>query len=296
MNSLVSLTHLVACKEHMETYTVPYSNRIDWVDYAKAIGIVLVYIGHTGIPEEIKNRIYLFHMPLFFLISGFLWNQDKYERLTITEFIKKKLLSYIIPYIKIGIVCLVLWGVLINSFLLTSNDYWQTLLKYIFGLFVYSRGTVEFMPQCSPIWFLTCLFCAEIIFYIIMKTKKPVFLISLCVAFAYLSQQMPKLYWNIDTAIVVVPFLYIGFMLRKYWEIASKWTIILPVILMSLFFIISCNYWTDFDGNRYDNVAVMYLASFCCSFSVLLIVKHLSIRIPSGGGKFCLSLETIRCF
>lgn len=139
------------------------------------------------------------------------------------------------------------------------------------------------MSQCSPIWFLTCLFCAEVIFYAIMKTKKPVVLISLCVVFAYFSQQIPKLYWNIDTAIVVVPFLYAGLLLRKYLEFANKWTIILPITLMSLFFIIGCNYWTDFDGNRYDNVAVMYLASFCCSFSVLIIVKALSTKIPNGG-------------
>lgn len=117
----------------MEMQTTPYSNRIDWVDYAKAIGILLVYIGHTGIPDEIKNRIYLFHMPLFFVISGFLWNQDKYESLNITEFVKKKMVSYIIPYIKIGIVCLVLWGVVVNGIILPSDDYWQTLLRYIFG-------------------------------------------------------------------------------------------------------------------------------------------------------------------
>ena len=264
-----------------------YSDRIEWIDYAKTLGIILVYIGHTGVPDEIKSRIYLFHMPLFFMISGFLWNQDKYDAMSFTEFVGKKASSYISPYIKIGLVCLVLWGIMVNSIIFPFSEYWQTLLKYVFGLFVYSRGTVEFMPQCSPIWFLTCLFCAEILFYLVMKTKKPLILIIVCIGFAFLSQQLPKLYWNIDTAVVVVPFLYAGCMLRKYLKIASKWIIALPVTLMGLFFIMSCNYWTDFDGNRYHNVALMYLASFCCSISVMLLVKSLStwIGYKSWGGQ-----------
>jgi fucose 4-O-acetylase-like acetyltransferase len=54
-----------------------------WVDYAKAIGIVLVVYGHVarglynaGIPmdaalyERVDSIIYSFHMPLFFFLSG----------------------------------------------------------------------------------------------------------------------------------------------------------------------------------------------------------------------------------
>ncbi len=60
-------------------------NRIDWLDNARGIGIVLVVIGHalgglidsslgpglTG-PRQAFFLIYTFHMPLFFLLSGLL--------------------------------------------------------------------------------------------------------------------------------------------------------------------------------------------------------------------------------
>lgn len=55
------------------------STRTEWVDYAKAIGIILVVFGHVnrgiydagfGLPESIHSVvdsvIYSFHMPLFF--------------------------------------------------------------------------------------------------------------------------------------------------------------------------------------------------------------------------------------
>ena len=58
-------------------------NRSHWVDYAKAIGIVLVVYGHVlkglhsaGIkmPEAFYELsysiVYTFHMPLFFFLSG----------------------------------------------------------------------------------------------------------------------------------------------------------------------------------------------------------------------------------
>lgn len=44
-------------------------DRQDWIDSAKGIGILLVVIGHatTG---RVYDLIYLFHMPLFFIIAG----------------------------------------------------------------------------------------------------------------------------------------------------------------------------------------------------------------------------------
>lgn len=63
----------------------PKPQRIDWIDSAKGIGIVLVVIGHTlgglidsslgnglVVPREAFFLIYTFHMPLFFLLSGLL--------------------------------------------------------------------------------------------------------------------------------------------------------------------------------------------------------------------------------
>lgn len=57
------------------------TNLIKNVDYIKGIAILLVCIGHAATPsflprphtyEYVVQAIYSFHMPLFFLISGFL--------------------------------------------------------------------------------------------------------------------------------------------------------------------------------------------------------------------------------
>ena len=50
--------------------------RLDWVDIAKGIAIVLMILGHSSLPNMIQNWIYSFHMPFFFFISGVLMDNS----------------------------------------------------------------------------------------------------------------------------------------------------------------------------------------------------------------------------
>lgn len=48
------------------------SEQWKWVDIAKGIGIILVFLGHFNIPDTLRAEIYTFHIPLFFFLSGVL--------------------------------------------------------------------------------------------------------------------------------------------------------------------------------------------------------------------------------
>ena len=61
--------------------------RIEWIDICRGLAIILVIIGHsnleTGMAFNLKSIIYSFHMPLFFVLSGYLFynikdKKDKY--------------------------------------------------------------------------------------------------------------------------------------------------------------------------------------------------------------------------
>lgn len=49
--------------------------RIEYIDQTKGIGILLVLIGHCSLPL-VGKFIYMFHMPLFYILSGVLWKDD----------------------------------------------------------------------------------------------------------------------------------------------------------------------------------------------------------------------------
>lgn len=50
--------------------SAPARVRLDWLDALKGIGIVAVVVGHVMTHGALRNVIYCFHMPLFFMTSG----------------------------------------------------------------------------------------------------------------------------------------------------------------------------------------------------------------------------------
>lgn len=265
--------------------------RIEWVDMVKAIGIILVLVGHSDW-KETHSYIYAFHMPLFYIISGFLWNTKKYLEMPFGIFLKKKFKSYIIPYLKISAICFVLYGIGLNLlFMGLSKEYGIQLLKYLFGIFIYSRGTMEWLPNCSPIWFLTALFFAEMFFYWVMRSRNMFFWVVLLGFVGYACSGVVKLPWNIDNACTAVVLLYSGWLIRRYWCYVSSekvTVILLPISICALVWGVKG---TDFDGNTFICLPATYLQSIMISMSLLTItsrfVSHLKPNsiIHVGGGK-----------
>lgn len=74
-------------------------NRIDRIDICKGLGIFLVVIGHTGIAKVSQTAygwIYSFHMTFFYMISGLVFNETKYD--TFGKYIKRRLKTLVIPF------------------------------------------------------------------------------------------------------------------------------------------------------------------------------------------------------
>ena len=77
------------------------SRRIEWIDTAKGIGILLVIIAHVcnigGAFAPVSLLIYSFHMPLFFILSGYTLSKRTIE-LDIKTLIIKYFKTLIIPF------------------------------------------------------------------------------------------------------------------------------------------------------------------------------------------------------
>ena len=78
-------------------------DRIEFLDIAKAICIVLVVLGHLNpVPEPqawaaFVKVIYSFHMPLFLFVCGFLFN-GSYRNRNYFSFISRKFKHLMLPY------------------------------------------------------------------------------------------------------------------------------------------------------------------------------------------------------
>lgn len=73
------------------------NKRISFIDITRALAILLIVFGHTivhnGNTYWLFNLIYSFHVVLFFIISGYLYNKEKNTK----EFVVKKFLTLMIP-------------------------------------------------------------------------------------------------------------------------------------------------------------------------------------------------------
>ena len=69
-----------------------HRQRIDWIDTLKGIGIVLVVIGHST-SGTIYDLIYLFHMPLFFIIAGMVFRPTP-----MAAYILRRARTLLVPY------------------------------------------------------------------------------------------------------------------------------------------------------------------------------------------------------
>jgi fucose 4-O-acetylase-like acetyltransferase len=71
---------------------------LEWIFIAKGLGIFLVVVGHFYTESsptywsEMRKIIYSFHMPLFFILSGYLYSHAKYSYSVLIQNKTKRLL------------------------------------------------------------------------------------------------------------------------------------------------------------------------------------------------------------
>ena len=200
-------------------------NRIDWIDVAKGYGIIGVIIGHISTPV-ITVWIYTFHIPLFFFLSGYLFHPKS----SFLEFCKRKVRSLLVPYLFLSIPVIL-------------NEYWfnygnsGSLLDLVNEFF---KAIVQ--VRYTPLWFISSLFCVNIIFYFVIKYINKVWIRSLCVllslvlSFAYWHFGGAPLPWNFDITLFVLPLLLLASVVNSL----CKWKCIVknrPLLFLAIFFV-----------------------------------------------------------
>lgn len=191
------------------------TKRLNVIDVAKGIGIIFVVFAHVNYTPEILVLIYSFHMPLFFLISGMLFNKSKY--LDFKSFFRRRFKTLFIPYViyeLVSIAWLYVSERLYSDFQLfdVSKDQYIDFFKQI----LISNWSGTHVNQ--PLWFVPCLFLVEILYYFICKMKKR-FIVPVCFLLAccgwvlesgMLNFNNKLLPWSLDSALFALGIYAIG--------------------------------------------------------------------------------------
>lgn len=274
------------------------TKRIDFVDLAKGICILLVVIFHLNMSFKCHlpflHMSKCFRMPLYFILSGLFFKDYggfKY-------FLVKKINRLAIPYV---------FFYILNILLLPF-------IRYLFFPSLYSRPVVGIdyffcffyeksnnMP--NAIWFLLCLFILNLIFYAVFAVCKRLTsfvkeerysiyyfissLITLSLIFGYIGYYFGinniNLTLYVDSALTVVPFFCFGYLLRKHSNVLypnkyDKFNVIFIVISLILIGLLSGS--LSYKSNEYHiSIFNLYFTGMIGSVSILFVAKYIK-RMP----------------
>ena len=134
------------------------AKRCGWLDTAKGIAIILVILGHSAqyylYPNNFRESlmwmiIYSFHMPFFFILSGYASGLSRNPSFSLLN-LKKKIKRLTIPYFSWGLIALPVWFVYRGwSYELITN-------------LIYS-------PSAASLWYLWALFFIWIMHSLVIK-------------------------------------------------------------------------------------------------------------------------------
>lgn len=149
----------------------------DAVTIAKGIGIVLMVVGHSGVYDALVRFIYMFHMPLFFILAGYCFKEKYLD--DFKTFTWKRVKGLYWPFVKWGLLFLLLHNVF--SHLNIYNGQYgygdsvselytlrKTISFAIFGTFLFTASE----QLLGGFWFLIQLFWASMIGFAIIKLLK----------------------------------------------------------------------------------------------------------------------------
>ena len=131
--------------------------RSELIDICKGIGILCVYYGHTAVGGTLPSRmIFSFHMPLFFMISGALFDIDKINNFK--WLLIKVTRNLLIPYCFFEII-----GYMARR---DASLLWHRPVHEIVRL-LHGTGYAE------STWFLMCLASVQIVAWAYLRYSKP---------------------------------------------------------------------------------------------------------------------------
>lgn len=133
------------------------------LNVVKALCIILMVIGHCEAPAGVTGFIYLFHMPAFFFLSGFLLKEEWLDKPG--AFVWKRICTLYAPYVFWELVFLLLGGLFFRLNLTDTHLTGQEMLSQAFKLVTF-RGH---QPLLNGYWFLKTLFFCSVGCLLLLK-------------------------------------------------------------------------------------------------------------------------------
>jgi fucose 4-O-acetylase-like acetyltransferase len=207
----------------------PAPPRAAWVDRAKGYGIILVVIGHVSIVDRLVLDILIFHMPLFFFLSGV-----TFKPFAGRERALAKVQSMLLPYVA--------FGLFVTACLLAAN--------LAFGMGLVIPGPLHFLlggnllvGAFGTFWFPTALLATLLLLNMLvrMPVRWQAVTLAAMVGGAFLfGDAVAYNPYGLLTVAMALPFAAAGYHVGLHRTLGANWkTILLIVLAVAAFFLLA---------------------------------------------------------
>lgn len=254
--------------------------RNELLDYLRGIGVFLILLHHSMVPYN--EYILIFHMPLFFIISGYTIYIKGGEKDNFKDFILKKVKRLLIPYFLFEILNLFIWFIIST---IEHNSF--SILKALYSILV-CINTDNYLGLYGRLWFLPCIFISEVIFYIILKKfnnkylKAISFILLLVMSYITTKVFNFRLPFTFDISLLATSYIFVGYFLAstiKYLLEKSKFILDIVLIIILSFITFSIVKYGHGEMNMYINKYGRYIPSIIGgltgSFTFIILVKYI---------------------
>lgn len=271
--------------------------RSRWIDAARAAAVLFVLLAHAGVfIPYISGYASAFYVPVFFVLSGYL---HRVRRESFGGFVKRRAKRLLAPYFGFSVF---LYLCYLLQMTLTAGLDRDTVCGPLPGI-LYSRAYISppaltdsaLCPLMtvwnSPMWFLTALFTAELLFEALLRAAgEDMKRLCLCAAVCFGAGALVRYFcpvllpWSADSALLFQVYLTAGYAAKRFglmerWK-EKPWETVLLFGLTAA-------------GNRINGTinpsvgdfGLSAAAGLAVSAGASLVVMQLSFRLCERGGR-----------
>lgn len=201
-------------------------------DVMKGIGILAMIIGHSNIPIYLEKFIFVWHIPMFFVVSGYFYKKESEK-----VYLKKNVRHLILPYIATSLIMIALS--LVKQMVIGKGDTMTMVISTLVG-----NGTVN-NPTFSrysvgAIWFLLALFWCRLFFNFLQtrissRVIMSIALVTLATISTYVGTSI-YIPTDILQGISALLFFYLGYLVRIYkildYNINTSYLIVVVILAL----------------------------------------------------------------
>lgn len=251
--------------------------RYDGIDIAKGIAIILVVFVHS-LPnvdadkpnfnnnymiEYLYNFSFLFFMPLFFFVSGFLSTKIfTFDREQSILYIKNKFKKLMIPYFMVSIMgCIV--KISLSSFALRSVSLTDMVLATLFSPW---EGSIKLL------WFIYTLFIISVISVLLRKVSLE-YLLAIFTITSILPVDYGK-FINIDGVLQYIVYYYLGMYFFRYYEKYKEYRFKHIISVVTLIVLILINNINVVENYKSLFLFVSSLIGIICFLGISMLIEN----------------------